>query len=163
VREGGKACFAAETLLRADPKWKHKTIILRLAGIYGPGRLPHVVKIRNREPLPVASEGFLNLIHVDDIVQIIRKTEATLIPPQLLCVSDGRPVQRKDFYQFLADRLGCPPPKFTVPEPGSTQEDRARGSKKIRSDRLVQTLHPEWIYPSYQEGVDAIVRHAGGS
>ena len=67
--------------------------------------------IRNNESLPVAADGFLNLIHVDDVVQIIRRADQQLEPPELLCVADGQPVQRRDFYACLADLLGCQPPR----------------------------------------------------
>lgn len=163
VREGGKACFAAENLLRSDPEWKRKTIILRLAGIYGPDRLPQLAKILAGQPLPVAADGFLNLIHVDDIVNIICRIETKLETPDLLCVSDGQPVLRGEFYQHLAGLLQCPKPTFERPPAGSSQAERARGSKKVRNDRLVERIHPDWIYPSYREGLQAIVQQRRGS
>ena len=162
VRDGGIACLAAENLLRNDPSWQDRVIILRLAGIYGPERVPHMAKILNNEPLPVAAEGYLNLIHVDDVVQIICRADRELDPPALLCVADGQPVQRRAFYAFLAGLLGPEQrgrekPSFAAPKPGSTQAERARGSKKIRNDRLVQLLNPDWRYPNYEAGLEAIV------
>ena len=157
IREGGKACLAAENLLRSHPVWQAKTIVLRLAGIYGPGRLPYVTKILQGEPLAVAADGLLNLIHVDDIVRIVCQAERQLAPPELLCVSDGHPVLRREFYESLARLLKRPVPDFEPPVPGSPRAERARSSKKISNDRLVQVLSPNWAYPSYREGLKAIV------
>lgn len=159
LREGGKACLAAERWLMSDSRWQGRAILLRLAGIYGPGRIPHGTRLQRGEPIPVAADGFLNLVHVDDIVQVICRADEQLDSSELLCVSDGHPVQRADFYRYLAELLTCDEPQFTAPDVGSTQAERARASKKIRNDRLVDRLAPEWIYPSYQEGLQAIIRH----
>lgn len=154
-RDGGKACLAAEQLLESDDVFGPKTMILRLAGIYGPDRLPQAALLKRGEPLKVAADAHLNLIHVDDIVQIIASCEQ-LSPPKKLCVSDGHPVLRRDFYEYLATRLGTSPPEFEAPEPGSSRAERARGSKQIRNDRLMETLRPQFLYPTYREGLAAI-------
>ena len=49
-RDGGKASLAAEQVLAAHPIGK-RSIILRLAGIYGPDRIPYIDKLRAGEPL----------------------------------------------------------------------------------------------------------------
>lgn len=163
VRDGGKACLAAEHLLREHPTLAEKAIVLRLAGIYGPDRLPQAKLLMRGEPLPVAAEGQLNLIHVDDIVQIVDKCDTVLSPPQLLCVSDGHAVRRAEFYKYLAQLLNCEPPRFTPPVAGSSQAARARGSKRIRNTRLQALLNPDWAYPTYREGLASIVSEQGST
>ncbi len=74
VREGGKACLAAEELLRQHPVGQ-RAIILRLAGIYGPDRLPKLQDVIAGKPIAATANGYLNLIHVDDAVQIILAAE----------------------------------------------------------------------------------------
>src|SRR5690606_18544469 len=102
-REGGKASFAAEQVLAAHPLAR-RSAILRLAGIYGPGRIPYLEQLRAAEPLPVPTEGWLNLIHVDDAAQIVIAVDAWLTArqkddgPHVFCVSDGVPVARSDYY-----------------------------------------------------------------
>ena len=156
-REGGKACLAAEKLISSWPGIKDKAIILRLAGIYGPERLPLLKKLQTCQPLAVAAEGSLNLVHVDDIVRIVDTCAAKISPPNLFCVADGNPVQRATFYECLAELVDCPAPTFSAPEPGSPRAERARGSKKVRNDRLLSHLNYEFLYPSYREGLKAIV------
>ena len=155
-RDGGKACLAAEQLLLQHPHHGNRAIILRLAGIYGPDRLPQLALLKEGKPLSVAADAYLNLVHVEDIVQIILQCEK-LTTPQTLCVSDGQPALRGDFYRYLAELTGAPAPIFQPPEPGSSRAERARGSKRIRNDRLVELLQPSFIYPSYREGLKAIV------
>ena len=158
IRDGGKACLAAERLLQGSEKLAAKTIILRLAGIYGPDRLPQAAILERGEPLQVAADGHLNLIHVDDIVQVIHQCDASVVPPQVLCVSDGNSVSRAGFYTHLAELLNCAPPQFRPPEPGSSRADRARGSKRVRNDRLMEMVSPDLVHPSYREGLAAIVK-----
>ena len=156
-RDGGKACLAAEKLLQNSESMSAKTIVLRLAGIYGPDRLPQAATLKRGEPLRVAADGHLNLIHVDDIIRVIAKCES-IATPQTFCVSDGSPVVRADFYEHLAKLLETAPPVFSPPEQGSSRAERARGSKRIRNERLVELLNPKFAFPSYREGLADIVR-----
>lgn len=155
-RDGGKACFAAEQLLRQNKLHGEHSIVLRLAGIYGPDRLPQAAMLKRGEPLSVAADAYLNLIHVDDIVRTIQACEQ-LQTPDLLCVSDGHPVVRSEFYSHLAQLLGTAPPAFEPPVAGTSRAERARGSKRIRNQRLVEQLQPNFRFPTYKEGLDAIV------
>ena len=156
IREGGRACLSAERMLQSNVKLADKTIILRLAGIYGPDRLPHAERIALGKPLNVAADGHLNLIHVDDIIPVIARCDSSILPPQVLCVSDGQPVRRAEFYTCLSGLLGTEAPTFSPPEPGSSQASRARGSKRIRNRRLMELVSPVLAYPSYREGLAAI-------
>lgn len=161
-REGGQACLRAESLLRADPAVGSKSIILRLAGIYGPGRLPQAEVLRRREPLQVVADAWLNLVHVDDIVRIIDACDREVTPPTTLCVSDGVPVMRRDFYEDLADLLGLESPEFQPPAPGTSRAERGRGSKRIRNDRLKSVIDYQFLYPTWKAGLQAILRESGG-
>ena len=69
-REGGRACLAAEQVLGAHPLGD-RGVILRMAGLYGPGRIPRMRELLAGAPLPVPAAGYLNLIHVDDAAQVV--------------------------------------------------------------------------------------------
>lgn len=161
-REGGQACLQAESLLRSDPAVGSKSIILRLAGIYGPGRLPQAEALRRQEPLQVVADAWLNLVHVDDIVRIIDACDREVTPPATLCVSDGVPVMRRDFYRDLAELLDLEPPEFQSPAPGTTRAERGRGSKRVRNDRLKSSVDYQFLYPTWKAGLQGILREAGG-
>jgi len=90
--ENGRVCLEAERTLR-EHRLGARAIVLRLAGIYGPGRVPRREALLSGEPL-AAAEGRLNLIHADDAVRIILAAERLAAPPRLYTVSDGQPPLR---------------------------------------------------------------------
>ncbi len=154
-REGGKASLAAEQLLDEN------SIILRLGGIYGPGRIPYLDKIRTGEPIAAPSEGWLNLIHVDDASAIVLAVE-TWAKPQAskqhtFCVCDGQPVVRGDYYREVARHIGAVPPQFIAPPADSPAAARAASDRRIDNSKLRQELKYEYAYPSYHEGLAAIL------
>ena len=155
-REGGRACLEAEQLLRSDPVWGSRAIILRLAGIYGPGRIPKLKSIRAGEPLKVDGDGFINLIHVEDAADIVLLAEHKAQPPREFIVSDGCPVRRADFYGELARLIGCDPPRFGPAGDKAPPSRRGAGDKRVRNERLVSELGATFNYPSYREGLAAI-------
>lgn len=158
AREGGKASLAAEQVLRGHPHGS-RGIILRLAGIYGPGRIPRRDDLLAGRPIDAPAEGWLNLIHVDDAARIVLLAEQQASVPNLYCVSDGSPVQRGDYYRELARLLGAPEPKFGPPNPNSPAALRAGSDKRIRPDKLFRDLGPKFLYPSYREGLAAIIQN----
>lgn len=161
-RAGGEASLAAERELAAHSAPPHKAI-LRLAGIYGPGRVPFLERLRIGRPLATPHQGWLNLIHVDDAATIVVETERWLRQqppdpaPHVFCVSDGTPVLRGDYYREAARLLGAPLPEFTTPPADSPAAERARGNKRVRNSRLVETIGPTLAYPDYRVGLAAIL------
>ncbi len=156
-REGGQACLAAEELLR-EHVIGERTITLRLAGIYGPGRLPKLADLLAGRPLAVSAHGFLNLIHVDDAVRVVLAAEAKLAPPELLLVSDGHPVLRGEFYRELARLSQAPEPIFSTSEIDASTAPRALTDKRIDNRRLIQHLGGILHYPTYREGLQSLMR-----
>lgn len=134
--EAGRVVLDAESTLRAA---RPDAIVLRFAGIYGPGRLLRVQAIRRGEPLATDADKWLNLIHVEDGVQAILAAESRGLPGTVYNVADGNPVKRGDYYQRLAEILGAPPPRFVSP---TTVErgDRRIGNRKMLAE-LGVTLH----------------------
>lgn len=156
VREGGRACLAAEDLLRQHAIGQ-RAIILRLAGIYGPGRLPKLQDVIAGKPVASAPDGYLNLIHVDDAVQVVLAAEEQLSPPELLLVSDGHPVLRNEYYGELARLTNSPPPRFEPALAEAASAARGTTDKRIDSARLRERLRMTYRFPSYVEGLGAIV------
>jgi nucleoside-diphosphate-sugar epimerase len=156
IREGGRACLAAEHLLAAHALGQ-KSLIFRLAGIYGPGRIPLRQPLLAGEPIAVPVDGFLNLIHVDDAASIICQAESHSHPPRTYLVSDGHPVIRGEYYRHLAELLGAPPPRFETSSLESAAAQRAASDKRINNGRLLREVAPKFQFPSYREGLAAIV------
>lgn len=160
-RDGGKASLAAEQHLQSHPLGQ-EALILRLAGIYGPGRIPYLNKLRAGEPIAAPSEGWLNLIHVDDAASIVLATEPQASPlqrtgPKVFCISDGHPIIRGDYYREVARLINAPPPQFTTPDPASPAAARARSDKRIANAKLLKEINYRFAFPSYREGLAAIL------
>ncbi len=164
-RDGGKASLAAEQHL-GEGYLGEKSIILRLGGIYGPDRVPYLAKLGAGEPIAAPSDGWLNLIHVDDGAAIVLAAEAWATETwakgqaagqHTFCVCDGKPVVRGDYYREVARRIGAEPPQFITPEPASPAAARAAASRRISNAKLKQELKYEFAYPSYREGLAGIL------
>jgi nucleoside-diphosphate-sugar epimerase len=160
IREGGKACLAAEELLRVHPL-ADRSVILRLAGLYGPGRIPRAETLLAGRPIDAPAEGYLNLIHVDDAAAIILLAEGKAPLPRTYVVSDGQPVVRSEYYCELARLVGATPPQFVAPDPNGPAAQRAASNKRVSNRRLTAELAPQLRYPSYREGLAAIVAESG--
>jgi nucleoside-diphosphate-sugar epimerase len=160
-REGGRACLTAERALAEHPLGKN-AVILRLAGIYGPGRIPFRSLLRAGAPIPAVSQGNLNLIHVADAVATVlaaanANPEMPSTGPRIFCVSDGHPVERGEYYGEVARRIGAPTPSFAAPEPDSPRVERASQDRKVRNHRMLAELGVQLTYPDYRAGLAAIL------
>lgn len=161
MRSGGQACLAAEKSLGSHPLADRVTV-LRLAGLYGPGRIPRRRELVDGVAMDVPIDGFLNLIHVEDVVRVILALERQDTRPDLMLVSDGSPVRRIDYYRELARLLNAPAPRFRTPDADLPAFQRAAGSdKRVSNRRMLEALDMELLYPSYREGLAAIVRAEG--
>jgi nucleoside-diphosphate-sugar epimerase len=160
-REGGQSSLAAEQTIASHPLAAH-AVVLRLAGIYGPGRVPFLNELRAGLPIAAPGEGYLNLIHVDDAASVVlavskATTTAADRKPQVFCVSDGHPVKRHDFYREAARLTGTPEPRFVEPEPTSPRAERSRGNRRVRNDKMLNQLAISLSYPDYRTGLAAIL------
>lgn len=158
-RAGGRACLGAEQALAAHRLGSH-AIVLRMAGLYGPNRIPSAAEIRRHQPIATPEQGYLNLIHVDDAVSIVLAADERASPPRIYAASDGQPVERRAYYEQLARLLGAPPPRFAVPPADSPAAVRAASDKRVRNTRMLAELGVTLAYPSYREGLAAIVAAA---
>lgn len=155
TRSSGQVCLEAErTLLSTAESGELSAHILRLSGIYGPGRLlARLEALRSGEPLAGNPEGFLNLIHVDDIVRAIFACEQRGAANQTYLISDDRPITRRVYYETLAKLVEAPKPQFD----GRSSERHDAGSlnKRCRNRRMRDQLEVELAYPTIETGLPA--------
>jgi len=159
--DGGRAFLAGEQILGDHPLGE-RSIVLRMAGVYGPGRVPKAEDLRAGKPVAVAAGGSVNLIHVDDAAAAVVAAEARATPPRVYLVSDGHPVERREFYSHLAEVLGCGPPRFLEPPPEQRRPGRGGGDKRVRNRRMLEELGVQLTYPTYREGLAGIYGGGGG-
>ena len=166
TRTAGNALVEAEDLLlgwpgasASDRGTATRRLVLRLAGVYGPGRHYLVDQLRAATG-EVAGRGDhrLNLIHRDDIAEVIRaafESAPTEVAGGVFNVADDGAAPKAEVVAFLADKIGVPLPRFT--------EEPAQGRRRITPDRVIANdkLKRElgWrpLYPSYREGYAAIL------
>ena len=158
TRDGGKACLIAEQLLRSST-FADRVIVLRLAGIYGPERVPRKTDLLSNKSFP--QTGHLNLIHVEDAAATVLAAEQLATPPDTYVVSDGQPVPRCDYYSELRRLLNIPASTTEevdneMPD-GTSRKQRTPADKKIRAEKFLRELKVELKFPSYREGLAAIL------
>lgn len=119
--------------------------ILRVPGIYGPGRLP-LERLRRREPMIRHSEaGFSSRIHVDDLVNACVLAAGTpRAADRIYNVTDGNPASMTEYFERVAMLAGLPAPELISREaavrvlsPGLMSylsESRRVDSKRIRDE-----------------------------
>lgn len=128
-------------------------VVLRLAGIYGPGRTRQIESVRAGEAVRPDPPVHGNRIHRDDAARaIVHLLTLDEVAPIYLGV-DHAPVDRGEVVAWLAAELGLPQPP--------TGPVRSRGGdKRCRNDRLVASGFV-FRYPTYVEGYRAVLRGVG--
>lgn len=136
-----------------------KVFVLRLAGIYGPGRNA-LVNLREGEAKRIVRPGqVFNRIHVADIAQAIAACFATDSAGGVVNVCDDEPAPPQDVVTFAAGLLGVAPPP-EVPFEQAELSPMARSfwasNKRVSNRKLRTQLRVELRYPSYREGLAAL-------
>lgn len=161
-----------ERRLKAEADWqafgrRHgvRVAVLRLAGIYGPGRNA-LVQLRAGEARRIDKPGqVFNRIHVDDIVCTIRAAIAHRYDG-IINVTDDLPAPPGDPIAYAAELLGMdPPPAIPFDEAAREMSPMAlsfwSGNKRVGNARLKEELGVTLRYPTYREGLSAL--HAAGA
>jgi len=140
-----------------------RAFILRLAGIYGPGRHHLLDQLRDGAATLNGSGGHhLNLAHRDDIVAAILAClgAPAEVGSEVFNVADNGPVLRSEVVSWLAQQLGRPVPAFdgstTSRRGGAPMPDRVISAAKIQ-----RLLGWQPRYPDYRAGFGTIL--GGGS
>ena len=150
-RPGGRACLEAERLIQKGSSGSRSTI-LRLAGIYGPRRVPHLAAIEQKDWSRLSSHGHINLIHVRDAANIVDCVFERGITEDLYLVSDGQPPLRTELYDFVAEKVGTGPIDWSVPTESSSAK-RSSANKRISNQKLVEQMDYEFMFPDFKAGI----------
>ena len=134
--------------------------IFRLAGIYGPGRGPFE-KVRNGTARRIIKEGqVFSRIHVEDIAKVLAASIGRPNPGAVYNLCDDDPAPPEDVIAHAAELLGLPVPP-AVPFDDADLSPMARSfyaeSKRVRNDRIKDELGVNLLYPTYREGLSAIL------
>ena len=145
--------FNGEVLLETE-RWLStrpvSSVVLRLAGLYGPGRLQLIERLRaGAVRVPRDTPHWANRIHVDDAAAaIVHLLSLPEVLPLYLGVDDT-PLPLDVLYDHLASLVGAPSPDHGAPPPGV-------GSKRLSNARLrASGFVPQW--PDARDGYAELI------
>lgn len=136
-------------------------VILRVAGIYGPGKTP-VERIKSGQPVVSAKDSpFTNRIHAMDLVNIC---ETALLNPDIAGtynVTDGHPGTMYEYFTGVARAMNLPaPPEISLSEARHQLSEGMLSymaeSRRISNKKLLNDFQIELRYPTLKEGLKAI-------
>ena len=151
--------MSAEDAVRAWAETQRKShVILRVGGIYGPGRLP-VSRLRSGITVICPDEApYSNRIHVDDLSAVCLAACERSRVSEVYNVADGHPTTMTDYFYQIADMVGLPrPPCVPLREAGEHLSPGmlsfARESKRLVVRKVIRELGIELRYPTLREGL----------
>ena len=139
-----------------------ETIILRVGGIYGPGRLPEK-RLRERLPMvPPEQAPITNRIHVDDLARVCLAAARRGRDGAIYNVCDGHDGNMTEYFDAVADFLGLPrPPRIDRREAerilSAGMVSYLRESRRLDNRRMREELGVELQYPDLARGLAACV------
>lgn len=140
---------------RAFLESNHPATILRLSGIYGPGRTRLIDSVRaGKAEVQEGPPRYTNRIHRDDCAGALAHLMRMDAADEIYLGVDDEPADRRNVLNWLADRLGVPHPR--VAESREAPSTRAATNKRCSNARLKATGY-RFLYPSYREGYAEII------
>ncbi len=135
-----------------------KVAILRVPGIYAHDRLP-LARLRQGTPnLMQQDDSYINLIHANDLANIICKTLHYAKPGRIYHASDDSKLKMGEYFDLIADRfnLARPPRIFRnqakdVISPGMLSY--LDESRRLKNQRMKKELHVNLYYPHVADGI----------
>ncbi|GJL63692.1 MAG: NAD(P)-dependent oxidoreductase [Nitrospirales bacterium] len=123
---------------------EYGAVVLRLAGLYGPGR--HVLDWIRKGKVPYTHK-YVNLIHIEDVAEICLAALEKAQDGESFVVSDGIPRQWSEIFSVAANRWGMPSPSLSQPKnPG----------KRLSIKKLTTILQHTFLHPDLYEALDQI-------
>lgn len=157
--------LSAETQLKqAAARHNFSLAILRVPGIYGPGRWP-LARLEKRLPMLCKADApYTNRIHQDDLaaaaIAVMTKAEISIGDSRAFNVSDGQPSTMTDYFDQIADAFELERPlqlPRTEAEKVLTEGMMSflTESKRISTKRIREELNWQPSYPNLAAGLAA--------
>lgn len=140
--------------------------IFRLAGIYGPGRNAIRQVLDGRARRIVDSGVAFSRVHVADIAGAVALAMEKGRGEQVYNVCDDMPAEAQAVIAYACTLLGVPPPP---PEPFADAEltpmmrSFYAANRQVSNAKLKADLGMKLAYPSYKEGLAALLAEEQGS
>jgi nucleoside-diphosphate-sugar epimerase len=160
IPESETAAVLIETekmLLAAARERNFPAIVLRVSGIYGPGRGYWLKQFQNGEArLEADGRRILNMVHRDDVVGAIIAALERGRPGEIYNVSDDEPVTQMELFKWLSEKRGKPLPPVAEAGTSATRK-RAATSKRVSNARLTTELGYRLKYTTFREGFASLI------
>ncbi len=133
--------------------------LLRLSGIYGPGRNAFVNLERGTARRIIKDGQVFNRIHVDDIAGSLRFLAGTN-SGGAFNITDSEPAPPQDVVAYAAELMGVAiPPEIPFEQADLTPMGRSfYGENKRVSNQRIKALGYDFIYPDYKAAFSAMWR-----
>jgi nucleoside-diphosphate-sugar epimerase len=139
--------------------------VLRLAGIYGPGRNT-LVNLRQGQARRIVKSGqVFNRAHVDDIAELTRLALTRGLEGQIYNVADDEPAPPQDVIAYAAGLLGLEPPpeeRFEDAQISPMTAEFYADNKRISTAKARTLLEFAPAYPTYRDGLRALLEAGEG-
>ncbi len=133
-------------------------LILRVAGIYGPGRGHLFLQyLKNEARIPGKGERFINMIHLDDLTGMIIAALKNGRPGEIYNAVDDEPVAQIHFFRWLSETLGKWMPPFATEEENAGRK-RGLTNKKVQNRKVKMELGYQPKYPNFRKGYTAEIQ-----
>jgi nucleoside-diphosphate-sugar epimerase len=148
---------------RAEAAWLASGLpvhVFRLASIYGPGRNAIRQLLDGTARRIVKPGQVFSRIHVDDVATVLEASMARPSPGRIYNVCDDEPAPPQDVVRFAAELLGVPPPPeepFETAALSPMARSFYRDNRRVRNERIRSELGVQLAYPTYREGLRALL------
>lgn len=152
----------SEARLRAEQLWQGQGAqVFRLSGIYGPGRSVFEAIAEGRGQRIAKPGHRFNRIHVDDIVRALWASMHAPTPGSIFNLADDMPAAQADVMAYACRLLQLPVPEAVPFARAVLSPQAARfwaASRQVDASKIKKYHGLEWKYPSYREGLAAILQ-----
>lgn len=152
VFESPEAQGNAKTLLEAERVVLSSGIpscVVRLAGLYGPGR-NRVRMLKEGRTKPVFDATFTNRIRLEDAASAIQLVLERGTPGEIYLACDDEPSTQRDFYSWISKELSWPSEPATA---------GAIAGKRYRNTKL-KSLGWKPKFPNFRDGYASLLAEA---
>ncbi|KAJ4916202.1 NAD(P)-binding Rossmann-fold superfamily protein [Raphanus sativus] len=140
------------------------TQVLRLGGIYGPGRSA-IDTLLKREHLSEtqlrrASRRFTSRVHVQDICQALQASIENPSSREIYNIVDDDPAPREEVFQYALELIEKRWKRKIETKPflyESREQSSLRGEKRVSNQHMKDKLGVKLLHPSYKSGLQSIV------
>lgn len=137
-------------------------VILRVPGIYGPGKIP-LARIKSGAPIVSKEDSpFTNRIHADDLVNVCEQALLDNTITGIYNVTDGCPGTMYDYFIGVASTMNLPaPPVISLQQAKAELSEGMLSymaeSRRIKNKKLLNDFKLELQYPTLKDGLKKII------